>query len=279
MMTVLKYLLIFISTVILVYFVFAFIEGGFGKKATMTLPRKSGNSMLLFAHRGVVTRFPENSREAIQEAKLMGFEGLETDIRRTSDGEFILFHDGTAERLLGVEKKISEMTLQQIKQLSLYHNGDNTSVKVITLKDMLDEYKDDFVFYFDMKLGCFKDVDDLVSLVMTEGIHESVIVASPSFLVSLYIEFRYPSIQTAMEGFDAGKEWVYYLIPKNLKPDFLSGFASKVDEDHVGWLQKKGLLSNRIVYGVDSADYQEIVDLGVKNMIIDYFSTLQTYGP
>jgi hypothetical protein len=113
---------------------------------------------------------------------------------------------------------------------------------------------------------------------MNEDIHESVIVASPSFLISLYIKFHYPSIYTAMEGFDAGKEWVYRLIPRDLRPDFLSGFSSKVTNNHVEWLNKTGLLSNRIVYGVDSADYHDMVNLGIKNMIIDYFSTLETNG-
>jgi len=273
--TTAKYVLIVIICLIMVYVVFAFIEGGFGKKNTRPLPTANKDSMILFAHRGVAAEFPENSREAIEQAKLIGFNGLEVDIRRSADKEFILFHDGTAKRLLGVEKKISEMTLQQIKQLDLFHNGEPTSCKVITLKDMLDEYKDDFVFYFDMKLGCFKDIDDLVSLIMTYDIQGSVIVASASFLVSLYIEFHYPSIQTAMEGFNAGNEWAYCLIPKNLKPDFLSGFSSKVNVDHIEWLKKRNLLSNRIVYGVDSTNYKYVEDLGLKNLIVDYFSTLE----
>jgi glycerophosphoryl diester phosphodiesterase len=230
---------------------------------------------LLFAHRGVTDGCPENSRESIEQARRLGFKGLEIDIRKTSDNEFILFHDGNANRLLGQDTLISSMPLSQVRGYHLLMNKDTSKSKVITLKEMLDDYKEDFIFYFDMKLGNFNDIDDLVHLIWTYDISRSVIVASPSFLVILYIEYNYPAINTALEGFDAGTQWSWYVIPKKLKPDFLSGFASKIDEEQINWLKKNELLSTRIVYGVDSTNYQEMTDYGVKKMIIDYFPALQ----
>jgi glycerophosphoryl diester phosphodiesterase len=271
----LKILLILILILVIGYFAFAYIEGGFGKKSPVILPLKDPDAQVLFAHRGVVSKFPENSSEAIEEARKLKFPGLEIDIRKSADQEFILFHDGDANRLLGRDKTINAMPLNEIRQYYLLKDGDTTRSKVITLKEMLDQYNDDFIYYFDMKLGNLNDVDKLVQLIWSYDISKNVILASPGFFIVLYIEYNFPAIQTAMEGFNSGNEWAWSLIPKNLKPDFLSGSAKKIDEKHVEWLRKKDLLSSRIIYGVDSTNYQSMVDLGLKNMIIDYFPSLQ----
>jgi glycerophosphoryl diester phosphodiesterase len=275
MKTFLKIFLVIPGIPILILVILFFVEGGNGKKAPVILPVKNQDVPLLFAHRGVTDKFPENSGKAIEQAKQKGFKAVEIDLRKSADNEFLLFHDGDGKRLLGIEDTIAEMTLAQVKKHNLLFNGDSTGSKVITLKEMMNAYGDDFVFYFDMKLGGIADVDDLVQLIWRNEISKKVIVASPSVAVILYIEYQYPAINTAMEGFNAGNEWAWYLIPKNLKPDFLSGFASKVDEKNIEWLKKNDLLQSRIVYGVDSTNYEQMLGYGIKNMIIDYWPGLQ----
>ena len=272
--SLLKFILISVIILALAYFAFAYIEGGFGRKQPVVLPLKDQESQLLFAHRGVVGKFPENSREAIEEARKLKFPGLEIDIRKSADQQFILFHDGDAKRLLGRDTLINALTLNEIRQYFLLKDGDTTQSKVFTLKEMLDQYNDDFIYYFDMKLGNLNDVDELVQLIWSYDISKHVILASPSFFIVLYVEYHYPAIQTAMEGFNSGNEWVWNLIPKKLKPDFLSGTSKKVDEKHIEWLQSHDLLNSRIVYGIDSTNYQTMQKLGIKKMIIDYWPEL-----
>jgi len=272
--SLLKFILIPVIILVIAYFAFAYIEGGFGRKQPVVLPLKDQESQLLFAHRGVVGKFPENSREAIEEARKLKFPGLEIDIRKSADQQFILFHDGDAKRLLGRDTLINALTLNEIRQYFLLKDGDTTQSKVFTLKEMLDQYNDDFIYYFDMKLGNLNDVDELVQLIWSYDISKHVILASPSFFIVLYVEYHYPAIQTAMEGFNSGNEWVWNLIPKKLKPDFLSGTSKKVDEKHIEWLQSHDLLNSRIVYGIDSTNYQTMRKLGIKKMIIDYWPEL-----
>ena len=259
------------------YFGFILFGGGYGKKPVNIQGLNSGNSLFLFAHRGISAEFPENSKGAIEQAKIMGFKGLEIDIRKTSDNEFVLFHDEDCDRLLGISEKIYNLSTSQVKERHLQLNDTNTSHYVLTLKEMLDEYKDDFIIYFDLKLKGFDDADDLVTIIRSYGISRSSIIASTSGFIIFYIENKYPEINTSMEGFNSGKEWLYCIFPKNFKPDFLSSFASKVNEDHIAWLQKKDLLSGRIVYGVDSTNYGKVIQLGLKNLIIDYYSEMKVH--
>ena len=81
------------------------------------------------AHRGCFDKGPENTMPAFEEAVQCGMGGLEIDIRRTRDGEIVVFHDDTAERLTrgyhGVWQNvpIAELTLSQVKQIRLPYGG------------------------------------------------------------------------------------------------------------------------------------------------------------
>ena len=54
---------------------------------------------LVIAHRGASAIAPENTASAIREALRLGAKVIEFDVRTTSDGELVLFHDGELDRL------------------------------------------------------------------------------------------------------------------------------------------------------------------------------------
>jgi len=49
--------------------------------------------MRLLSHRGLSNLHPENTIAAFAAALALGFDGLETDVRLSADGEAILYHD------------------------------------------------------------------------------------------------------------------------------------------------------------------------------------------
>ena len=104
----------------------------------LTMPRvfDSANMDLLkvdYAHRGLHTKeFPENSLSAYSNAVDNGY-GIEIDVQLSSDGEIFVFHDPTATRMCGVDKKLSEMTSTEIKALRL----NNTDERIPTLDEVL----------------------------------------------------------------------------------------------------------------------------------------------
>jgi glycerophosphoryl diester phosphodiesterase len=64
----------------------------------------------LFAHRGVSSEFPENTIPAFRAARFRGADGVELDVRRTSDGFLVVHHDVRLEdgRTI-VESLVSEL--------------------------------------------------------------------------------------------------------------------------------------------------------------------------
>ena len=79
-----------------------------------------------FAHRGLFdngTEAPENSLKAFVAAVEKGY-GIELDIHLASDGEIVVFHDDTLERMCGVRKPIETLSLAEIKALRLLGTGE-----------------------------------------------------------------------------------------------------------------------------------------------------------
>lgn len=114
--------------------------------------RREGMESLLsrrYAHRGLHngTR-AENSLSAFKAAKEAGY-GIELDVRLTSDGELVVFHDDTLERVTDREGRVDSYTAKELSEIKLCDTGDGipTFREVLELVDgkvpLLVELKED----------------------------------------------------------------------------------------------------------------------------------------
>lgn len=62
----------------------------------------------IFAHRGASGYAPENTIAAFRKAAELGFNWIETDCMLTRDGQVILHHDVTLDRVTGVKRLVSQ---------------------------------------------------------------------------------------------------------------------------------------------------------------------------
>ena len=72
------------------------------------------------AHRGLwsPSGAPENSLAAFQAACAGGY-GIELDVQLTRDGEAVVFHDDALDRMCGVEGKLRDRSLSELRELRL----------------------------------------------------------------------------------------------------------------------------------------------------------------
>ena len=243
--------------------------GGFGSRNPVLI---NNGEPLVFAHRGVTESNVENSLEAFNKSKELGFSAIETDISRTKDGKLIIFHDDTAKRLLNSDRHINSMYWQEIEDKYLQYNGKETKNKVLSLDQFLQQAEKSTVLYLDIKESSKVVADSILILLEKYNDHKNIIIADANILFVVYLKIKNPNTKVALEGFNKGKEWLYYILPKNFKPDFYSSFISQVDENHMLFLKKNNLLNNRIVYGVDNTTISDVVNLGLRNIIFDYES-------
>lgn len=95
----------------------------------------------LIAHRGLSSKEVENTLPAFllacQEPKVYG---VECDVQVTKDGHFVVFHDKNLKRMCGVDEKIKNLTLAQLKNLPIFDKNRQLSKKyhIPTFSEYLD---------------------------------------------------------------------------------------------------------------------------------------------
>ena len=84
------------------------------------------------SHRGNSYKYVENSFEAFKSVVDMGFEYIETDLRKTLDNEIVTFHDRDLKRLFNINLKVENLTFAEINKFFSAKN-----CKLLTLKEAL----------------------------------------------------------------------------------------------------------------------------------------------
>ena len=117
--------------------------------------RKMSNTQLTghdYAHRGLYDNkrgVPENSLAAFERAVRAGY-GIELDVRETRDHQLVVHHDETLERTCGDPRRVCDVPLQELQQLSLFGTREHipTFDEVLSLVDckapLIIELKTDF---------------------------------------------------------------------------------------------------------------------------------------
>lgn len=76
-----------------------------------------GMDTKFYAHRGAQSIAPENSLPAIRKAT--NHNGVEIDIHATSDGQWVVMHDGTVDRMTNGTGAISSFTFNDLRKLRI----------------------------------------------------------------------------------------------------------------------------------------------------------------
>lgn len=77
----------------------------------------------VYAHRGLPTDATENTHPAFRAALDAGADWLETDVNTTADGQVVVFHDATLNRLCGVPGLVTATDWEDLKKLPLVDGG------------------------------------------------------------------------------------------------------------------------------------------------------------
>lgn len=77
----------------------------------------AGPRPLAIAHRGGALLGPENSAEAFEQAKAVGAEMVETDVRLSADGALVCLHDPDLQRIAGDPRLVTETGLRELRAI------------------------------------------------------------------------------------------------------------------------------------------------------------------
>ena len=91
----------------------------FGHMGYQMFSTEINKNVMIIAHRGYSEMGVENSLEALEGAKKAGADYVELDIQLTKDNKFVVMHDFNLKRLAGVNKKVKDLTFDEIEKLTI----------------------------------------------------------------------------------------------------------------------------------------------------------------
>ena len=146
------------------------------------------NRILVVAHRGAHDITPENSIPAIERAAALGAIAVELDVRRTSDGRYVLMHDETLDRTTSGTGRVDETDFDTFRSLRLRTtDGRLTDQPAPTFAEALDAAKDRIWVMIDSKVDKPEDIRAIADIVAEKGMGAQIITYD--FLPELLQEY------------------------------------------------------------------------------------------
>ncbi len=196
---------------------------------------------------------PENlTLEQIKKLRIEGPEGQQreiatmeeildackgSDVRRTADGYYIIYHDNNFKEHCGVDEKPENLTLEQIKKLRI-EGPEGQQREIATMEEILDACKGRIFLNIELKgpsvdEKMYKDIKEMVE---KRDMSKQVRYISLNYDIISYIEENYPNEET---GFLC---YFIYGDPTNIKSDCImceEETASNLDEEQIHNAGKK----------------------------------------
>lgn len=193
--------------------------GYINARAVKKLNYPKHNESFLSAHRGDHIDAPENSVEAINEAKLAGYGMVEIDIQSTKDNQRVLMHDNTVDRTTTGTGKVQQISYTQLHSFNMdtqsYPKYKNQVVKVPTAKQAFDTIKkDNLLVNIDGSKGNWNDsrfVNDLVTLLNNDGLFSNALFMLSNQKVRTSFLAKYPTACVSWL-FDPKSETIEHVI-------------------------------------------------------------------
>ncbi len=228
--------------------------------------------MKKLAHRGYSAKYPENTMVAFMKAYEVGFDGVETDVHLTSDGEMVLIHDEKINRTSTGKGYVKDMTFSELRQYNYCYQFEE-HYDIPTLAELLDFIKDkDFVVNIELKTDVvhYEGIEEKVyRLVKEKGVESKV----------YYSSFYLPSVMK-MKELDH-HIYVGYLMEHHYNKKFQELVENHIEAFHPRYQFLNGLRTTQLrllhkkiaVWTVPSLkEYKRLKELGVDIIISnEYF--------
>ena len=217
----------------------------------------------MVAHRGVSGLERENTCAAFVAAGNRSYFGVETDIHRTADGQYIVFHDDNLARLLGDERVVEEMRFDELRALRMTDLDGNARGDLLlpTLAEYVNickKYDKDCVLEIKNHFEP-EDIDNVIAIIRGIGWLERTIFISFDLPNMLCIRERLPQQRAQYLVSTFGEDLLSILTQNHLDLDIK---YSSLSAEQVRACHEAGIEVN--VWTVnEAADAERLAGYGV----------------
>ena len=225
-------------------------------------------NFFILAHRGISSKYPENTMLSFEKAFENNMDGIELDVQLSKDGEVVVIHDETLDRTTNGSGYVKDHTLLQLKNLDAGSFKDKrySSCTIPTLDEVLEFFKGkNIIINIELKTSKFEYKDIEVKVLNSIKKHQ---MDSKVFITS----FNHQSIERIREidkdikcGILLGDitfDIVKYVTQNNIH--MINPSIEYFEMDTKAFLELKDIGKTITVYTVD--DIQKIrwlKDLGI----------------
>lgn len=176
---------------------------------------------LIFAHRGFGNHGPDNSLYAVERALAAGMDGVDVDGQLTRDGELVIFHDLSVDRLTSGTGRVRDKTRDDMLALDLGPKYDPRirGANVHTFEDFVRAVERGGILMVELKvpgLSASGIEARAVEIIQRYGAHERVILSSFNPFVLHRLKRLDPRVRTALIFMDTN--WNPQLLAE-IKPE------------------------------------------------------------
>ena len=258
--------------------------------------KKEPTLPLILGHRGVPEEHQENTMAGFKRAIALGIDGVELDVFLTKDNKLVVFHDLDTERLTGVPGIITEMTWEEIQQLTIKSEinvGDKIidygrEEKIELLENVLEETRGKLLVNIEIKAYGL-DFDQrhtgaaVANLVRRMGLESDVFVTSFNFWPLIWLERTYHGIES---GFtyapgvikNGALQWLMEssLVGRMVGSTLTNMSLNMFDDDTIEKVHKRGLAVG--AWTVFSQDSKWLGDTISPEQELNYIYSLNARG-
>lgn len=157
---------------------------------------------LIWAHRGASGYAPENTLVAFQKAIELKADGIELDVQMTKDGQLVIIHDETVNRVSNAKGWVKDYTYEELRELNVNKKfPEYGKVTIPTLEEVYLLIKDtDLVINVELKNSVvfYQGLEERVLQLTREmGLQERTIYSSFNHYSIMRIKGLDPYVETA----------------------------------------------------------------------------------
>lgn len=157
---------------------------------------------VITAHRGFHVTAPENSERAAKLAVEAGADAIECDVLLSKDGEVVINHDDTTERLMNENLVVADSTLEELQKLTFNTNAEEGD-KLPTLQELFiaaDEADpdDDVIHVIEIKTSDTNVIEPMVKIIKEMNMEDRVVFIS-------FYDYQLELVRQAMPNVAVGE--------------------------------------------------------------------------
>ena len=231
--------------------------------------------VFVIAHRGFSGAAPENTLVAFKRAMEVGSDMIELDVRLSKDGQVVVIHDDVLNRTTNGAGKVSDYTLEQLKQLDAgaWFGAQFAGERIPTLQEVLELARGRILLNIEIKSGDLGryDIKDLAQRALQEveraGMENQVLFCSFDPQALQWVQEKNPRAPTALI---LNKKWDFpHEVTGGKNFTLLSVRKSVLTPSNLSRAKQKGL--KVYVWTLNTEDeMEEFVKLGVDGIITNY---------